>query len=184
MTKRRAPTRGNATIRTLQADDAAALLAFEVANRAWFEQHIEPRDAAFYSPQGVAAHIAAYLTGHAEGTWHPFVLEDAAGRVVGRANLKDIDRAAGTAEIGYRIAQDACGQGLATLAVRHLVREAVSRWQLTQLVANVYADNVGSRKVLARCGFEHQPGVTVDDGGDDRHIDGRYTLTLSRTAVA
>jgi len=171
-------TQASVTIRTLRADDTAALLAFEIANRAWFERHIEPRDAAFYSPQGVAAHIAAYLSGHAAGTWHPFVLQDAAGRIVGRANLKDIDRAAGTAEIGYRIAQDASGQGLATLAVRHLIHEATSRWQLTQLVANVYADNLGSRKVLARCGFEHQHGVTVDDGGDGRRIDGRYTLNL------
>ncbi|GGY78695.1 hypothetical protein ACFFTM_11055 [Pseudoduganella plicata] len=39
-------TPGSVTIRTLQADDAAALLAFEIANRAWFEQHIEPRDRA------------------------------------------------------------------------------------------------------------------------------------------
>lgn len=176
-------TQASVTIRTLRADDTAALLAFEIANRAWFERHIEPREPAFYSAQGVEAHIAAYLSGHAAGTWHPFVLQDMAGRIVGRANLKDIDRAAGTAEIGYRIAQDACGQGLATLAVRHLVRAAISRWQLTQLVANVYADNVGSRKVLQRCGFEHQPGITLDDGGDGRRIDNRYMLNLLQHSV-
>lgn len=180
---------GSVTIRTLRADDAAALLAFEIANRAWFERHIEPRDPAFYSPQGVAAHIAAYLNGHAEGSWHPFVLEDAAGQVVGRANLKDIDRVAGTAEIGYRIAHDACGQGLATMAVRHLIRQATSHWQLTQLVANVYADNVGSRKVLERCGFEHQRNIMADCGGDGRSIDGRsiddrYLLALRPHGLA
>lgn len=180
---------GSVTIRTLRADDAAALLAFEIANRAWFERHIEPRGPAFYCPQGVAAHIAGYLAGYAQGTWHPFVLEDAAGDIVGRANLKDIDRAAGTAEIGYRIAQDACGRGLATMAVRHLVLQAASRWQLTQLVANVYADNLGSRKVLERCGFGHRRDVMAegsDDGrrDDGRRIDGCYLLALRPHGVA
>jgi ribosomal-protein-alanine N-acetyltransferase len=37
--------------------------------------------------------------------------------------------------------------------VRHLVQEARLRWNLKQLVANVYAENIGSAKVLKRCGF-------------------------------
>ncbi|QVW26759.1 GNAT family N-acetyltransferase [Pseudomonas hormoni] len=140
-------------IRTLESNDAAALLTFELDNREWFERHIDPRDAAFYSVQGVTEHITAYLSDYAAGTWHPFVIEDSGGKIVGRANLKDIDTSGRSAEVGYRIAQSACGQGLATQAVRHLVREAQLRWNLKQLVANVYAANIGSAKVLKRCGF-------------------------------
>lgn len=144
-------------VRTLQSSDAPALLAFELANRAWFERHVAPRDPAFYSPAGVAAHIDGYLAGLAAGTWHPFVLADAEGAIVGRANLKDIDTATGAAEVGYRIAQDACGRGLATLALRHLVGAAATRWRLTRLHAYVYPANAGSQRVLARCGFVAQP---------------------------
>ena len=141
------------TIRTLQNTDAEALLTFERDNREWFERHIDARNAAFYSVQGVTEHIAAYLSDYAAGTWHPFVIVDADGKIVGRANLKDIDMSARSAEVGYRIAQSACAKGLATRAVRHLIEQAQLRWDLNQLVANVYVDNIGSAKVLERCGF-------------------------------
>ncbi|WHS62727.1 GNAT family N-acetyltransferase [Pseudomonas sp. G2-4] len=141
------------SIRTLHSTDTEALLAFELENREWFERHIDPRDSAFYSVQGVSDHIMTYLADFTAGTWHPFVIEDPDGKIIGRANLKGIDMAERSAEVGYRIAQDACGQGLATLAVKHLIQEARVRWNLKRLVANVYAENIGSAKVLKRCGF-------------------------------
>ncbi|MGF6331440.1 ribosomal-protein-alanine N-acetyltransferase [Pseudomonas sp. BS3782 TE3695] len=144
-------------VRILQSTDAEALLAFEMDNREWFERFIDARDAAFYTMQGVTDHIAAYLSGFTAGTWHPFVLEEAGGTIVGRANLKGIDLSARSAEVGYRIAQSACGRGLAKLAVRHLIQEAQLHWNLKQLVANVYAGNIGSAKVLERCGFLIEP---------------------------
>jgi ribosomal-protein-alanine N-acetyltransferase len=147
-------------IRELKSNDTEALLAFEVRNREWFESHIDARDSSFYSLQGVAEHIQGYLSGFAVGAWHPLVIEDASERIVGRANLKSIDPAKGCAEVGYRIDRDACGRGLATQALRHLIEQAQHRWQLTQLVAYVFKENVGSRKVLERCGFvcERFPG--------------------------
>ncbi|MHC8382387.1 GNAT family N-acetyltransferase [Pseudomonas sp. LB3P14] len=140
-------------IRTLHSNDAEALLTFELDNREWFERYIDARGSAFYSVQGVTDHIAAYLSDFAAATWHPFVIEDPDGKIVGRANLKGIDMSERSAEVGYRIAQSACGRGLATLAVRHLIQEAQLHWNLKQLVANVYAGNIGSAKVLKRCGF-------------------------------
>jgi len=162
------------TIRTLQNNDAEALLTFEMDNREWFERHIDGRGAAFYSVQGVTEHIAAYLSDYAAGTWHPFIIVDAGGKIVGRANLKDINTSARSAEIGYRIAQNACGQGLATRAVRHLIKEAQSHWHLNQLVANVYVDNIGSAKVLERCGFLIEP-TSGQTGADQEY---RFGLAI------
>jgi ribosomal-protein-alanine N-acetyltransferase len=139
--------------RPLQSADAEALLTFELDNREWFESHIDARGSAFYSVQGVTDHIAAYLADFTAGTSHPFVIEDDGGNIVGRENLKGIDMTERSAEVGYRIAQNACGQGLATLAVRHLIQEVQLHWNLKQLVATVYAENIGSAKVLKRCGF-------------------------------
>jgi ribosomal-protein-alanine N-acetyltransferase len=141
------------SVRELRHTDTEALLAFETENRAWFESHIDGRAPLFYSVAGVNEHIEEYLSGFARGVWHPFVLEDSRGRIVGRANLKGIDTNAGVAEVGYRIAQSACGQGLATQALEHLIGQARTRWALTQLVAYVFPDNAGSKKVLERCGF-------------------------------
>ncbi|RON15878.1 GNAT family N-acetyltransferase [Pseudomonas frederiksbergensis] len=161
-------------IRTLQSTDAEALLAFELDNREWFERFIDARDAAFYSLQGVTDHIAAYLSDLAAGIWHPFVIEDPDGKIVGRANLKGIDMPEGSAEVGYRIAQSACEQGLATLAVRHLIQEAQLHWNLKQLVANVYAGNIGSAKVLERCGFLIDP-ISRQEGTEHEY---RFDLSI------
>lgn len=158
-------------VRELASTDANALLAFEIDNRAWFESQIDPRAAAFYSLQGVADHIQGCLADLAIGVWHPFVIEDLSGHIVGRANLKSIDLSKRSAEVGYRIAQSACGQGLATRALSHLIDEAQTRWQLTQLVAYVYEANVGSRKVLERCGFLPAPlSGTASAGEGDRFV--------------
>lgn len=154
-------------VRELKSTDAEALLAFETHNRDWFESQIDARDPSFYSSQGIADHIESYLSDFAIGAWHPFVIEDSSERIVGRANLKDINSPQGSAQVGYRIAQSACGQGLATLALRHLIQEAQMRWKLTQLVAYVYEENVGSRKVLGRCGFLAEQPSCDDKTGDE-----------------
>ena len=160
-------------IRTLQSSDAEQLLKFELENRHWFERHIDARSPDFYSVEGVTEHITSYLSGLADGTWHPLVIEDSDGQIVGRANLKDIDIAERSAEVGYRIAERACGQGLATLAVRRLIQEARSRWNLTRLVANVYAENIGSAKVLQRCGF------SIEQVSHQKEADDDYFFVLS-----
>lgn len=157
-------------IRELKVTDAPALLAFEVANRLWFESHIDPRDPSFYSLEGVTEHIENYLADFAAQAWHPFVIEDYRGKIVGRANLKSINSPQGCAEVGYRIAEGACGQGLATLALRRLIDEARERWGLRQLVAYVYEDNVGSQKVVERCGFSLDQGGCDDKGWGERRF--------------
>lgn len=141
------------TLRTLQPADAASLLQFELTNRAWFERTIEPRDADFYTLDGVQAQIAMYLRGHAEQTWHPFLILDRHGAIVGRANLKHIDQHHGCAELGYRLGQSQISQGYATQAVRHVISVAENRWHLTRLVAYASVANPASARVLEKAGF-------------------------------
>jgi ribosomal-protein-alanine N-acetyltransferase len=166
-------------VRELQDTDAQALLEFEVRNRQWFESHIEPRAPEFYSLQGVVEHIASCLDGLASGNWHPMVILDYDQRIIGRANLKSIDAAAGCAEVGYRIDQQAAGQGLATFALKRLIHEARNRWRLGQLVAFVYEQNLGSQKVLARCGFLPAP----DDADGSTANERRFVLSLEAHAA-
>ena len=156
-------------IRELTSADTEALLAFEVRNREWFESHIDAREPDFYSLQGVAEHIDCCLADFALGVWHPFVIEDSSGRIVGRANLKGMSSSGQTGEVGYRIDQHACGQGLATLALRHMIEQAKERWGLVQLVAYVFKENLGSRKVLERCGFRLEQ-LSGDDAAECRFV--------------
>lgn len=142
-------------IRTLRDDDDLALLAFEVANRQWFERFIEARDPAVYSPAGIRQHIGDCLASYRQDSLHPFVIAAPDGSILGRANLKDIDQAAGVAEVGYRIAQAAAGRGLATRALRHLAETARGRG-LAQLVAIVSVANPASAAVAQRAGFARE----------------------------
>lgn len=156
----------NIRIRTLCQADASELLAFELDNRLWFERHIEPRHPTFYTLHGVSSHIAEYLEAHARGKWHPCVILHG-DDIVGRANLKDIDAASASAEVGYRIAEHAAGKGLATRAVQHLIELARSQWQLARLKADVTANNAASGRVLEKCGFvqgQHHPRLAYVNG--------------------
>ncbi|XLZ72478.1 GNAT family N-acetyltransferase [Massilia sp. SR12] len=140
-------------IRTIGRADAPALLAFELTNRSWFESHVDARAPDFYHLAGVAAQIDEYLASHAAGSMHPCLLVADDGAILGRCNLKDIDPATRRAEVGYRIAADACGKGLAGVALRHLMELAYGHWQLAGLDAHVTVANAASARVLERAGF-------------------------------
>jgi len=141
-------------IRTLQADDVERLLAFELANRSWFEQHVEAREPAFYTAAGVAAHVADYLASHAAGTMHPCVLtSDDGAAIIGRANLRRIDHVSGIGEAGYRIAREQARQGLGSQALDHLMGLARTHYGLRILNAWISPQNLGSRRILEKRGF-------------------------------
>lgn len=164
------------TIRTLRRADADALYAFELAERAWFERHVAPRGDPFYTPCGVRAHVDTCLDGLEQGTWHPCLIVDGAGTILGRANLKDIDRLAGTAEIGYRLAESAAGKGLATLAVREMSALAASQWRLRQLTAWVLTPNAASARVLEKNGYRRGASQPRSGRIDGHWCDGRQFI--------
>ena len=71
--------------------------------------------------------------------------------MIGRFNLFDLED--GTAVLGYRVAQQVAGRGVATAAVQELCRLAAARYGLRRLRAATWYENVASQKVLAKAGF-------------------------------
>ena len=146
-------------LQRLRADHAPAVLAFELANRAYFAASISDRGDEFFD-QFTERHNALLAEQEAGiGAYHVLVGED--GSVVGRFNLYDIQD--GTAELGYRVAQHVAGRGMATAAVRELCRLAAEQYGLRTLRARVTGENVASRKVLTNAGFV--PVGSADIGG-------------------
>ena len=142
--------------RDLRLEDAAALLDFELANRTWFERTVEARKEAFYTLEGVQAHVTECLDGYVRGTLHPLVMVDADGSIAGRANLRFIDQAQGSCEIGYRIAKQHCGQGWASASVRHMQQLAYETWRLALVQAYASVEKPASASVLEKNGFVRQ----------------------------
>ncbi len=136
-------------LQRLRADHAAAVLAFEVENRAYFASSISDRGDAFFDR---FTELYTELLAEQEaggGAFHVLVADD--GSVVGRFNL--LLAGDGTAELGYRVAQHVAGRGVATAAVRELCRLAAARYGLHTIRAATTHTNAASQKVLTRAGF-------------------------------
>jgi ribosomal-protein-alanine N-acetyltransferase len=136
-------------LQLVRLDHAPALLAFERENRAYFAASIPDRGDEFFAE--FDARYAQLLEWQAAGTDYFHLLVAERGEVVGRVNLFKVTD--GSAELGYRIAQKATGQGLATAAVSKVCELAATEYGLSRLRARVRLDNPASRKVLERNGF-------------------------------
>jgi ribosomal-protein-alanine N-acetyltransferase len=136
-------------LQRLRLDHAPALLAFEQENRVYFAASIPDRGDDYFA--GFDARHRDLLAEQAAGLHHFHLLIGEGGEVLGRVNLVDVRD--GSAELGYRIAEKAANQGLATAAVKQICALAAVEYGLTTLRAVTTLDNAGSRAVLARTGF-------------------------------
>ncbi|MFE7898800.1 GNAT family N-acetyltransferase [Streptomyces sp. NPDC057424] len=147
------------TLEPLRADHADALLAFERENRTYFARTVPDRGDAFFTPVGFAARLRALLDEqHARVCrFHVVLGED--GDLIGRVNLVDVTD--GSAELGYRIGEQAAGRGVATAAVARVCRLAAADYGLTSLTAATTRDNPASMRVLTRNGFTRVENTIV-----------------------
>ena len=136
-------------LQQLEAGHAPAVLSFELANRAYFAGFINDRGDEYFS-QFAERHremLAEQEVGI--GAYYVLVAED--GSVPGRFNLFRIED--GTADLGYRVAQESAGRGVATETVRQVCRLAAERHGLRTLRAATSWENAASSRVLLKAGF-------------------------------
>ncbi|MFF7182772.1 GNAT family N-acetyltransferase [Streptomyces sp. NPDC008121] len=145
-------------LQRLRPEHAPALLAFERENRGYFAASVPDRGDAYF--EEFEARHQALLDEQETGGIHFHVLVGDGGEILGRFNLVDV--ADDSAELGYRVAENATGRGLATAGVREVCRLAVDGYGLRRLTAVTTLDNAGSRAVLGRVGFGAVGSVTID----------------------
>ncbi len=149
-------------LQRLRADHAAAILAFESANRAYFASHITDRGDDYFEhfTERLDELLADQEAGHAAF----YVLVDEDGSVLGRFNLELVGDGVGT--LGYRVAQHVTGRGVATATVREICALASTEHGIRTLRAATATGNVASQRVLAKAGFtEAGPADPSDVGG-------------------
>jgi ribosomal-protein-alanine N-acetyltransferase len=161
-------------LQRLHAGHAAAVLAFGLANRAYFAAFISDRGDEFYDQftERYSALLAEQEAGI--GAFYVLVAED--GSVLGRFNL--IFARDGTAEVGYRVAEHVACRGVATATVRELSRLAAPLHGLRTLRAATSRQNVASQKVLTKAGF-----VPVGPA-DPAHLGGKPGTWYQRDLAA
>ncbi|MEV4535035.1 GNAT family N-acetyltransferase [Asanoa sp. NPDC049518] len=154
-------------LQRLAAGHAAALLRFELENRAYFARFISDRGDAYFAD--FAARHAAMLADQAAGLDHFHLLIDDDGEtVLGRFNLVDVTD--GSAELGYRVAEQTSGRGVATETVGRVCEMARDDYGLRQLVASAALDNIGSLTVLRRNGFTPVGEIDLPGRPGLRHV--------------
>lgn len=99
-------------------------------------------DSDFLTPRGTEAEV---LAAH----------EIATGRFVGWFGVFDdgVQKGLHTAELGYRLARWAWGQGFATEGAKALIAAAFGHWGFDCVRAQTMTVNLGSRRVLEKAGF-------------------------------
>lgn len=146
-------------LQRLRADHAPAVLAFELANRAYFATFVSDRGDEFFDQ--FTGRFDELLAEQEAGSCAYYLLVGEDGSVLGRFNLYGI--ANGTAELGYRVAEHVAGHGVATATVQEVCRLAAAQFGLHTMRAAVTHGNVASQKVLAKAGFV--PAGPANPGG-------------------
>jgi ribosomal-protein-alanine N-acetyltransferase len=166
-------------LQPLRADHAEAILAFEVDNRAYFAMSITDRGDEYF--EHFTEQHSARLAEQTAGTGAYYVLVDDHGSVLGRFNLVLVGD--GVAELGYRVAEQAVGRGVATATVHELCSLAASRHGVSTLRAATSRDNLASQRVLLNVGFtEVGPADPSAIGGKQGSWFQRATVDLSPDA--
>ena len=126
-----------------------AVLAFEVANRSYFAASISDRGDAYF--REFTTRHRSLLEDQASGGGAYYVLVGDDGSVLGRFNLVFVGGS--TAELGYRVAEEMVGRGVATAAVRELCALAAGPHGVRRLRAATADANTASQRVLVKAGF-------------------------------
>jgi [ribosomal protein S5]-alanine N-acetyltransferase len=138
-------------LQLVSPEHESAVLAFEKDNRAYFAKSISDRGDSFFE-QFPERHRELMVEQEA-GASAFYVLADENGAVVGRFNLYDLSD--GTARVGYRVAEQVSGHGVATSGLRKLCRIARENLGLRTLTAATSNENVASQRVLLKSGFAY-----------------------------
>jgi [ribosomal protein S5]-alanine N-acetyltransferase len=124
------------------------------ANRAFLAPWEPTRKDAFFTVEGQRSVVRAGLEHRDDGTVLPHVILDEAANVVGRITLNEIVRGPlQSCSLGYWVSANANGRGLATAAVREMIRIAFEELELHRIQAGTLSHNERSQRVLERNGF-------------------------------
>ena len=139
-------------LRLFAPADATDLFALIDRNRdhlrPWFEEMVD----ATQQPQDTAAWIGRMLASHAREPrgWSGVFRR---GVLVGAIGVAEVELQKQSAQIGYYLAADACGRGLATMACRALLAHLFEEVGIHRVELRMAATNDRSIRLAQRLGF-------------------------------
>ena len=145
---------GTTTIRQAVPSDARALSLLYRAERAFLAPFEPDRGESFFTEATQRVRLAELAERRRAGAGDAWVILDD-GEAAGVISLSNIVRGPfQSANVGYFVARDRNGRGIATTAVKLVVREAFTVLGLHRVEAGTLVDNLASQRVLEKAGFE------------------------------
>lgn len=140
--------------RLVTPEDVPVLAELLSVNRDFLAPWEPIREDDYFTVDGQQAVIQAALERHEEGSTLPHVIVADSGRVVGRITLNEIVRGPfQSCSLGYWVSASDNGCGVATTAVRDIMRVAFDELGLHRIQAGTLLHNVRSQRVLEHNGF-------------------------------
>jgi RimJ/RimL family protein N-acetyltransferase len=124
-------------------------------------------------PDFARAWLRMYETAREQGSRDAFAAVDGDGRFLGLALAPEIDRAGRQLELGYIVAPEARGRGVATEVLRLLTDWAFTEAGALRVELVIDVANTASERVAERCGYVREgvmrsihlkQGIRVDAG--------------------
>lgn len=142
------------TLHPIAEAEVSELFRFELENRAFFERTIASFGDDYYERATLEKITEGRVRDWENGDAYFYLVRDAAGDLVGRISLFDVQRGATqTATIGYRIAEAHSGKGIATKAVARVLEDAFEVYGLHRIEGATSPANLGSQIVMLKNGF-------------------------------
>jgi ribosomal-protein-serine acetyltransferase len=162
------PLTDDAILRPLTTDDVDELHALIEANREYLSQWLP------WAPRQQRDQTLEFLRSaerQAAGDNGAQLAIVERGRIVGSAGFHAIDWGRGFTSIGYWLAEDAQGRGLAGRAVRACIEQAVGEWRLERIEIRAAPENHRSRAIPERLGFREIGLLRGVEHVGDRWVD-------------
>jgi ribosomal-protein-serine acetyltransferase len=157
-----------AYLRLLEEPDAEELHELVDRNRAHLAEWMPW--AADQTLEQTANFIRAALRRHAErnGFEMALVLDE---RIIGAAGFAGIDWVARATSVGYWLGEEHQGRGLMTRAVKSLVDHAFDELELHRVEIQAAKDNLRSRAIPERLGFQEEGTLREAERVAGRYLD-------------
>lgn len=141
--------------RLIALDDAPEMARLLTANREFMTPWEPPRIDDYFTEAGQRSTIEVALVLAGRGSSLPHVILDDAGHLAGRITLNGIVHGPfQSCSVGYWVAEDINGRGVATAALRAILDLAFGDLGLHRVQAETLLHNVRSQRVLQHNGFQ------------------------------
>jgi ribosomal-protein-serine acetyltransferase len=153
----------NFSLRKIKPGDAPGFFSMIDKNRKELEDFFAGTVAKNKDPEQTRLFIEEVFGREEKRTYFPFlIIDDTKDEIIGYVDIKNIDWNIPKAELGYFIDKDYEGKGIITKAVSVVVNYCFDELKFNKLFLRTHKDNVGSKKVAEKNGFEVEGVIRRD----------------------